>query len=170
MRLRWIIIFLLCAGFVFYMSLRTQRTIAVGQPVPDFTLPAEADRPLQLASLRGQVVLLNFWATFCHACATEMPALNRLAAHFAGKHVQIIGVSEDGPPEQAWPQITAYQERIPIDFPIVLDAHGHVADQYGTFMLPETYLIDREGRLVRKIVGVIAWDHPDIIAEIEHLL
>lgn len=170
MRGRWFMIFLIVAGILFYLSQRAQRAIGVGQPVPDFALPTATGEVLHLDALRGQVVLLNFWATFCRACAVEMPSLNRLAAHFAGRNFQIIGVSEDGLPQEAWPRIAAYQERIAIDFPVVLDASGAVADRFGTFMLPETYVIDVRGRLVRKVVGVITWDDPNMVAEIDGLL
>ncbi len=170
MRVRWLIIALLCASILFYVSLRAQRTIAVGNTLADFALASVDGHILHLHDFRGQVVLLNFWATFCQACAAEMPSLNGLVTRFAGKPLAIIGVSEDGPPEIAWPRICAYQQQLPMQFPVVVDPHGSVADEYGTFMLPESYLIDRQGHLIRKIVGAIAWDHPTVTAELEKLL
>lgn len=181
-RLLWVL--LLSAGIVFYFSLRSgQGRIAVGQPVPTFSLADAEGQSHTLEAWRGQVVILNFWATNCYTCATEMPALNRLAQHFTGQPVQIVGVSEDAPPVPAtdhaaaqaalasvWRGIAAYRQQVPIDFLVVLDPGGEVADRYGTYMIPETYIIDTAGRLVRKVQGAIEWDHPQVLQEISALL
>ncbi len=169
MRVRWILIVLLCAGILWYVGRRSEPDFPDNR-VPAFSLPQEDGSILRLADLRGQVVLLNFWATYCYPCAQEMPSLNRLAAHFSGQPFKIIGINEEGGLELAWSRIREYRTRVPINFPLVVDANGAVADAYGTFTLPETYLIDPEGRLVRKVVGAITWDQSSIISEIESLL
>lgn len=164
-RIWWVL--LLAAGMVFYFFLRAgQDRIAVAAPVPDFSLPDARGQLHTLHAWRGRVVILNFWATNCYTCVTEMPSLNRLAQHFAGQPVQVVGVSEDA----SWEDIQSYRQRIPMDFLVLVDPGGEVADHYGTYMIPETYIIDTAGRLVRKVRGAIEWDHPQVLQEISALL
>lgn len=168
---RLILIVAVGVAIFFYFSLRKNpETIAIGSKVPDFTALAEDGSQFELASMRGKVVLLNFWATYCHACTEEMPSLNSLASKFHSDSFQIIGISLDGVAKLAWPAISEYRKIIPINFPVVLDESGAVADKYGTYMIPESYLIDTQGVLIRKMAGAVEWDNPLIIKEITDLL
>ncbi|MDA2914549.1 TlpA family protein disulfide reductase [Acidobacteriia bacterium AH_259_A11_L15] len=114
---------------------------------------------MELADLRGQVVLLNFWATWCPPCVAEMPSLQRLHERLRDRGLFVLGVSVDADAD-------AYEEFLRthrITFANYRDPEGRVSTLYGTFMYPETYIIDREGRLVRKIIGPLEWDDPDMI-------
>jgi peroxiredoxin len=170
MKARLCLFGLIAAGLTVAISYRIQGSLLSGSLVPGFDLPQRDGVYMTLRSLRGRVVLLNFWATFCPPCRQEIPSLNRLQAQFSPNDFQVIGVSEDGEGPAAWGAIADFLARVPVDFPILLDEHGHVANAYGTIVLPDSYLIDAEGRLIRRIVGAQTWDHPSIIREVEQHL
>ncbi|MGH9785225.1 MAG: TlpA family protein disulfide reductase [Terriglobia bacterium] len=139
---------------------------ALGETVPNFTLRSEDGQVVALGDFRGKIVLLNFWATWCPPCIEEMPSLNRLAEQNADKGLQIIGVSVD---ENA----DAYQEflsRNKISFLTVRDASRGTSDRYGTFKLPESYVVSREGRLLRKVIGAADWTSQEMLTYFEGLL
>lgn len=167
-RLLWV----LGGGLLLYFAVvyQPRSTLEVGAPAPTFALPARDGRLIRLEDFRGRVVLVNFWATWCAPCTTEMPSLNRLAAHFSGRPFQLIGISEDGESGAGWSPIDGYLRQVPVDFLLLLDPDGRVADAYGTFTIPESYLIDPQGRVVRKTRGAIAWDSAEIIRAIEDLM
>ncbi len=127
-----------------------------GQVAPDFTL-SDGTTTVHLANYRGQVVLLNFWATWCMPCVEEMPSL--LALHHEEPNLAIVAVSIDDDPE-------AYQRflvRHHVDFTTVRDPSQSAAKLFRTDMWPETYLIDRNGIIRRKFVGAQEWTSPEIV-------
>jgi cytochrome c biogenesis protein CcmG/thiol:disulfide interchange protein DsbE len=133
---------------------------------PDFTLNDVSDKPVKLSDFKGKVVVLNFWATWCRPCIEELPSLQRFHDRFAAQNVVVLAVSED---EDA----KAYQQFLKkegVRFPTVRDPEGKVSQSYGTFKLPETYFIDRQGRVVRKIIGAANWMDPELILFMEQLL
>jgi len=139
---------------------------ALGETVPNFTLRNETGQVVALGDFRGKIVVLNFWATWCPPCIEEMPSLNRLAEQYADKGLQIIGLSVD---EDA----DAYQEflsRNKISFLTLRDASRNSSDRYGTFKLPESYIISREGRLLRKVIGAADWTSQEMLTYFEGLL
>ncbi len=141
--------------------------IATGQPAPGFALPrVGAEGELRLADLRGQVVLVNFWATWCKPCEDEMPAMERLHQSLEGRAFELVAVSVDEGPDE----VVAFQERLGLSFPIVLDVERDVARDYQSFKFPETFLIDAEGVLVARYIGPRDWDAPEYQARIERLL
>lgn len=170
-RIRTLLIVLVAVGLYAWIVLRPSNdTVVVGQPVPTFALINRAGETVRLEDFRGRVVLINFWATWCPTCLVEMPSFNRLAEHFAGRPLQIIGISEDGESGGGWRAVDTYVHQHPLNFVILLDPDGHVADQFGTQAIPETFLIDQQGRLVRNFFGAYEWDDPAIIKQIEMLL
>ena len=119
-----------------------------------------------LSDLRGKVVILNFWASWCPPCLEETPSLNTLQQAIAAKGGVVLGVSVDEDND-------AYQKFLVdnhVVFPTYRDASKKTAVDYGTSMFPETYLIDRQGRLARKIVGPQDWQSPEIMRSIGMLL
>jgi peroxiredoxin len=139
---------------------------ALGEAVPNFTLRQEDGKVVALGDFRGKIVLVNFWATWCPPCIEEMPSLNRLAERYADKGLQIVGLSVD---EDA----DAYQEflaRNQISFLTVRDASRGTSDRYGTFKLPESYVVSREGRLLRKVIGAADWTSQEMLTYFDGLL
>lgn len=117
-------------------------------PAPAFTLPTLDGDSLALADLRGRVVLVNFWATWCAPCVAEMPDLSALHEEFDG--LTVVGVAVDEGPELVRP----FAENLDVRYPIVLD-DGGVAEAFGgVWALPTTYVIGTDGIIVQRIIGL----------------
>ena len=146
-------------------SYRQGEPSVAGSAAPNFSFAPDG-KPSQLADLRGKVVVLNFWATWCPPCVEEMPSLNRLHEQLALQGGIVLGISvdEDG---------AAYEKFLQehkIRFPTHRDPSKQISSAYGTFMYPETYIIDRRGRIARKIIGPQDWSRPETIAYLQNLL
>jgi peroxiredoxin len=138
-----------------------------GSPAPGFELPrVEGGAPVSLASLRGKVVLLNFWATWCKPCEDELPAMERLHRSLAGTDFSLVGISVDA---DAAP-VLAFRDRIGLGFTLLLDADQRVARSYQTFRFPETFLIGRDGVILERYVGPKEWDSTAYVDRIRRLL
>ena len=140
--------------------------VQLGDRAPDFDLTAEDGSGIRLQDYRGKLVLLNFWATWCPPCVDEMPSLNLVYEHLREKGLVVLGVSVDE--EEA-----AYRDFLQsarVRFPTVRDPERTVPARYGTVKYPETYLIDREGYVLRKYVGAENWMRPEIMNYLSSLL
>jgi cytochrome c biogenesis protein CcmG, thiol:disulfide interchange protein DsbE len=130
------------------------------------SLPARVGKPTHLSDFKGKVVVLNFWATWCPPCVDEAPALNHLQQRIASRGGVIIGVSIDDDPEK----YEKFLKDFGVPFPTWRDPSAKVMHDYGTVMIPETYIIDRHGRIARKIIGPQRWDSPELTAYFDYLL
>lgn len=119
---------------------------------PDFTAPDLDGQLFRLADLRGEVVVLNFWATWCPPCVVEMPEFVRLAAELRGQGVRFVGVSQD---RGGAADVRPFAERLGVNYPLVLDPSAEVLALYGAEYLPTTFVIDREGRVHASKVGAL---------------
>ena len=128
---------------------------ASGKQAPDFVLPDLNGQPWQLSQAAGQVLLINFWATWCAPCRREMPALARLHEAMAGKNFQVIGIHV-GPSTE----IGRFLVETPVGFPILVDAELALED-WNVPMLPATFLIDAEGYARYWAIGEREWDSPE---------
>lgn len=142
-----------------------------GRRAPDFALDYNG-KPAHLADLRGKVVVLDFWASWCPPCVQEAPSLNALQERIAARGGVVLGVSQDD-------DIGAYDRFLSdhkVNFPTYRDpsaaypAMGKIAASYGTALIPDVYLISRDGRIARKIVGPQDWNNPELLAAIDTLL
>jgi peroxiredoxin len=141
---------------------RGARPSRIGKRAPDFTV-SDGTNSIHLANYRGKVVLLNFWASWCGPCIQETPALVEL--HHEHPDLAILAVSIDEDPG-------AYQRflnRFHVDLTTVRDPKQIVAKIYGTDGWPETYIIDRNGIVRRKVVGDPDWSNPEIRAFLQGL-
>jgi peroxiredoxin len=122
-------------------------------PAPDFTLDDAVGRRLQLSSLRGKVVLLNFWATWCPPCKIEIPWFAEFTRRYGDQHLAVIGVSLD---EDGWASVRPYAEHNKINYSLAI-VNDEISGAYGGVgTLPATFLIDRQGRVAAKHVGIVA--------------
>jgi len=138
-----------------------------GSVAPEFALPRLAGgAPVDLESLRGRVVLLNFWATWCKPCEEEMPAMQRLYDALAPEGFELLAVSVDEDPSE----VASFVERLGVSFPILMDVDQGVARSYQTFRFPETLLIGRDGVVVERYVGPKEWDAEPYVARLRKLL
>jgi peroxiredoxin len=155
------------AGFALYGGSSTPPPLTRGSTAPAFSLPRlEGSGELSLASLRGRVVLLNFWATWCEPCEAEMPAMQRLHDQLAGDAFELVAVSVD----EKDSDVRAFQQRLGLQFPIVLDPSRAVSRLYQTFRYPESFLIDASGKVVERYVGPRDWSDPLYVERIRALL
>jgi thiol-disulfide isomerase/thioredoxin/Cu/Ag efflux protein CusF len=123
-------------------------------PAPDFTLPTLSGAPIRLAELRGKVVLLNFWATWCVPCRMEMPALETLSQRHKDAGLEVLTVNLD---TLSTAGVEAFVQEVRVTFPVALDPSWSIARAYRVFGLPTTYLIDRAGNVVVREVGERDW-------------
>ena len=157
----------LAAGVVWILSeSRVAAPIEPGRAAPAFALPDLEGEELSLASLRGKVVLVNFWATWCKPCEEEMPAMQRLHEALAPQGFELVAISVD---EEREP-VQAFRERLGLGFPILHDPAQGSAHTYQSFRFPESFLVDREGVLVERYIGPREWDAPAYRARIARLL
>ena len=120
-----------------------------GQSVPDFDLMADDGSRVRLSDFRGKMLVINFWATWCPPCVAEMPSLDSFQQMFAGRGVEVLAISVDDD-ENAYRSFLAQHK---LRLKTARDPEKKVSALYGTFKYPESYITDREGRLVQKIVG-----------------
>jgi thiol-disulfide isomerase/thioredoxin len=146
----------------------TPTNTALGQlpvPAPDFTLKDYAGREYKLSSLRGNVVLVNFWATWCGTCVVEMPSMEKLVAKESGKPFRLLAVSVD----DDWAAIRKFFAKgTPLE--VVLDSSREVPRRWGTTKFPESFLIDKDGNIRYYIVSNRDWDAPSVNSCIDALL
>jgi peroxiredoxin len=128
--------------------------IKLGEPAPDFQLRDLNDRLVTLSGLRGKVVLLNFWATWCGPCRVEMPAMEQLYQTFSRKDFEILAVSTDA---QGVAITRPFQQENHLTFPILHDVDYHVGLTYGARSLPMTFMVDRQGIVRHQIFGARDW-------------
>jgi peroxiredoxin len=135
-------------------------------PAPDFTLRGLDGQAYRLVDLRGKVIFLNLWATWCPPCRDEMPSMERLHQRFQGPDFVILAVSED---ENSAP-VRAFAEEMKLSFAILLDPNGDVPSRYRITGYPETFVIDRNGQVIQHFVGPEQWDSPKAFAYFAQLL
>ena len=151
------------AALAAFLGLR-QRASAMA---PDFVVPDLSGRAVRLSALRGKVVLVNLWTTWCPPCREEMPSMARLYERLKDRDFQLLAVSQDEDPQKV---VEAFVAEMKLSFPVLVDPGHQVGDQFGVWGYPETFLIDREGRLAERIIGPRDWASAESVAKIEALL
>jgi peroxiredoxin len=147
-------------GLFFFGQNGGQRTTIVkeGDRAPDFRLLSLEGKTVSLSSFRGRVVMVHFWATWCPPCVEEIPTLERLNRTFADRDFDILAVSVD---EGGANAVASFMKKNRLSLPVLLSPDRSAASLYGTFKFPETYLVDREGIVRKKLIGAVDWTHPE---------
>jgi peroxiredoxin len=145
------------ALFLFSGCYSASRPPRIGTAAPDFTVQ-DSQNKVTLSQFRGQVVVLNFWATWCAPCVEEIPSLVEMQRRLKSKGVTVLAVSVDVD-EGAYKQFVKDHN---VDLLTVRDPSGKSNGLYGTFKFPETYVIDRKGRMARKFIGAVDWTEAEI--------
>jgi cytochrome c biogenesis protein CcmG, thiol:disulfide interchange protein DsbE len=158
---RWPIASSLCACLLFLFALTAcysgSHPTRIGKAAPDFTVQ-DSDRKVTLSEFHGQVVVLNFWATWCPPCIEELPSLMEMQRRMKAKGVTVLAVSVDE-------DENAYKDFLKahgVNLLTVRDPSGKSNQLYGTVKFPETYIIDRNGVMRRKFIGAVDWTEPEI--------
>lgn len=144
------------------------RAPEVGAGAPEYSAVDLAGDTISLASLQGEVVLLNVWATWCLPCREETPALQRLHERLSGEGLRIVGVSVDSRGETQ--AVADFVESYGVTYDIWLDPAEQIISTYRVIGVPNTYLIDREGIIRWKHIGPVLDDDPQLLAHLEEAL
>ena len=134
---------------------------------PDFTVPGLGGSPIRLGDFKGQVVLLNFWATWCPPCREEMPSMERLYRRFKSRGFTILALSIDSRGEEV---VAPFVKSFGLTFPVGLDPRMTVAGEYRMAGLPTSILIDRSGAMAAVAAGARDWDSAAAHQVVERLL
>jgi peroxiredoxin len=158
-------IVLAALGYIFADTLR-ERVVNQGDQAAPFSVKASDGQTYSVNDFKGRVLVLNFWASWCQPCVEEMPSLNRFAQEMKGKGVTVLGISIDH--DEA--KYEKFVKAVNLKFPVYRDDQGSIPASYGTFKVPETYIIDRNGRVVEKIIGEKMWMDPSVLSNIQRYL
>lgn len=137
-----------------------------GTRPPEFSGRTVEGHPVSLAALRGKVVLLNFWASWCLDCRPEMPVFERLHREFAPLGLTVLGINA----RERTESVRLYAKELGLTFPLVLDPDGKINALYGVIGLPTTFLIGRDGSAVALAIGPRDWGSPAARSIIQTLL
>jgi thiol-disulfide isomerase/thioredoxin len=162
---------LISLGFTACTKTETAKAPAVAQekkPAPEISVIAIATgASLKLSELKGKVVLLNFWATWCPPCREEIPSMMKLVSAMNGKPFQMVAVSID---EGGKADIEAFFKQSGFMLPTYLDPTGASSKAYGITGVPESFVIDKQGVIVKKVIGGLAWDSPEVASFLDGLM
>jgi len=149
--------------YVIYSAIH-ERVVVAGDSAPEFAVTADNGRAVSVPNFGGKLLVLNFWASWCGPCVEETPSLSKFAADYAGKGVVVLGVSVDKE-EKAY---RTFLQKYKPGFLTARDLKVH--EDYGTFMYPETYIIDAKGKVLLKIAEAADWTDPKVTHYIDSLL
>lgn len=154
----------LCFVGVIGYSLR-DRSAREGAPAPTFSITTDDGKTVTPTSFGGKVLVLNFWATWCAPCIQEIPSLNRFARDFAPDGVVVLAVNIDKNSQK----YKNFLRRFPVAFKVAHDPNSDLSAEYGTYLVPETYVI-KDGRVMRKYAEALDWTNPDVTQYVKGLL
>jgi cytochrome c biogenesis protein CcmG/thiol:disulfide interchange protein DsbE len=150
-----------------------EHVVQVGDRAPNFTVTTDTGKRIALRDFGGKVLIVNFWASWCPPCIEETPSLNEFSKMMAGQGVVVLGINVD----QNQKQYESFVKRFQIAFPNVRDPEEAISYRFGTYQFPETYIIDRGGKVVQKFTGLpnyegklVPWTDPELVNSVKALL
>ena len=135
-------------------------------PAPDFSLPSNTDKPIKLSDFKGQVVMINFWASWCAPCREEMPLIEELHQKYKRYGFTVLGVNVDVNSKAAQPLLKEFN----ISFPVGYDKKSKVSSLYDVSAMPSTFMVDRQGKLRYLHLGYQAGHEKNYEAHIKQLI
>ena len=158
---------ILAMGLVWVVSGTLEpRVVKAGDMAPDFKVVTESGQTITRANFGGKVLVLNFWASWCPPCIEETPSLNAFAQQMKDQGVVVLAVSIDT-------NATLYKrfiEKYKVGFDTARDPDANISADYGTFQIPESYVIDRTGHVREKIISNMNWVDPEFVARVKSFL
>lgn len=137
-----------------------------GDTAPKFSIRTDSGREVSQTDFGGKLLVLNFWATYCKPCVEEVPSLDALQRRFAGQGLVVLGISTDTD-ARAYRQFIAKNR---LSFETALEGSQKINADYGTYLYPETYIIDRSGRIVKKVIGKENWTDEHVMNYVQSFL
>jgi peroxiredoxin len=146
---------------------RQQTLFPIKKPfmAPDFNLKGEDGKSYKLSDYRGQVVVLNFWTSWCPPCRYEFPAMERAWQKVKGKGVQFLAINMGEDEIAIW----EFTGKYPVTFPLPMDRDGTVTKKYPVIGLPTTYVISAKGLVTHRAIGTREWEHPELLQKLYEL-
>jgi peroxiredoxin len=172
MRIKGIVFFILVAlvaGWLVYREasrVGSRNAIAIGAPVPDFTVKDQDGKEVKLSDFRGSLVFMNIWATWCPPCVEEMPAMETLNNKFKNRKFQMMAVSVD----TDWTPVLDFYMTHQLSLPTYLDPGRRVFLSFKATGVPETFVIDGNGILLKRYIGERAWSTPEMLASFDAMI
>ncbi|PIR17275.1 MAG: thioredoxin [Deltaproteobacteria bacterium CG11_big_fil_rev_8_21_14_0_20_49_13] len=128
-----------------------------GDAAPEFSLSDLDGKTVRFSDFSGGPLLVHFWATWCNQCVEELPSLSKFSEKFPD--AKVVAISED---EAGSDAVLKFFGNIKPSFLVLLDPEGHVADKYKSYKVPETYLIDKDGKILHHFIGAVSWTNPKV--------
>jgi cytochrome c biogenesis protein CcmG/thiol:disulfide interchange protein DsbE len=167
-----IVAMLAALGLVIANTMR-EHVVEVGDRAPNVTVTTDSGRQISLRNFGGKVLVVNFWASWCPPCVEETPSLNEFAKMMSDQGVVVLGINVD----QNEKQYESFVKRFQVGFPNARDPQQAISYRFGTYRFPESYIIDRNGKVVQKFAGVpdregrmIPWTDPELVNTVKALL
>jgi cytochrome c biogenesis protein CcmG/thiol:disulfide interchange protein DsbE len=161
---------IICAAVIAFLIIRPAPVLkvnAIGSEAADFDLSGANKNTTNLSDMRGSVVLVNFWATWCTSCVEEMPALERLAEVLSGNpHFKIVTIIYRDDLDKA----SQYLKQNGYTFPVYVNPDETAPGLFGLTGVPETFIIDKKGVLRDKVIGPADWDSPQVVSSLQALI
>jgi peroxiredoxin len=132
---------------------------------PQFTLTDIAGQQHSLKDYQGNIVLLQFWATYCTPCRKEMPTMNKLIDKMQGKPFKIVTINMAEPKDA----IQQFLNEVPVNFPVLMDSDGSVLSQWKVFAAPANFILDKQGNIIYTLYGAIEWDSDAMVKKLSEL-
>ena len=160
------IVITMAALFYILADTLTEKLVNQGDQATAFSVTTDQGKAISLKDYPGKVLVLNFWASWCKPCVDEMPSLNEFAKRMEKEGVTVLGISVDH--DEA--KYKKFLKDANIAFQTYRDDKANIPASYGTLKYPETYIIDKQGKVVEKIIGEEFWLNPNVISRIRRLL
>lgn len=168
-----IFIFLLALGlsFLLYFALRggieeePKGPAVEGEAAPSVSFKDRFGSQFSLSDFRGKVVLINFWATWCPPCRDEMPSMESLQRQMDQSQFAILALTVD----DSWDAVNQFMTQNGFTIPVYSDFNRRIATLYGTSKFPETYILDKQGKVAMKVIGPTDWTAPDMVTYLRKL-
>jgi peroxiredoxin len=148
-----------CLGLLVWViaGVYQERVVVAGDSAPSFSVTTDDGRTISPSNFGGKLLVVHFWATWCPPCVTETPSLNEFQKQFASAGVVVLGISVD----QNAKAYRNFLERMKITFATARDPEAKIASDYGTYQYPETYIINRDGKVLEKVISNADWMDPE---------
>lgn len=156
------------AGILIYVVTGTlePRIVNAGDAAPNFKITTDSGKTVSIDSFGGKLLVLNFWASWCPPCVEETPSLEQFARELGPEGVVVVAVSIDRN-ENLYHR---FIQRFGISFETARDPEANISSSYGTFQIPETYLIDPHGKVLEKVISNQNWMDPEFLAQVRKML
>lgn len=158
---------ILLVGFVLVLANSlNEHMVKEGDTAAPFTIRTDTGKTVSASNFGGNLLILNFWASWCKPCIDEVPSLDRLQHQFADKGLVVLGISID----KDAGAYRGFLRRNPVSFLTARQTTDAINVEYGTLKVPETYIIDRSGKVLKKIIGEENWGDENVVSYVQSLL